>query len=394
MSKVMPITGALAAAMLAAAPSTFAQVTSSQDSAASPWPTVRYPSSDTGTSAALADTAYIRQAIRGNLLEVGVGRLAESRAADSTVKQFAQRMVSEHNSMNGQWATLARTKGMSVGLTDFRAAEDPSLERLEDLKGAEFDQAYMAEMIRRHEQDLAAFQRMGTSARLPEVRQLANTGVSTIQEHLSLARQVGSRVGVSTTASRTGGVTVPAPTSSDTNRHRTAADRATRDERDRDDRNDRGALRAEDRAFLQNVLANHLMHIRLAERAKRQGRSEETRRLAERIEKDYKEWQERWQDVAERYDIKAPSRLGTLHGQKVERLERASKQNFDRTYAAIVVENLESVVPYFRKEGQAVRPAAARRLVDEQLPVIQEYLARARRLQGPANARAGASDRE
>ncbi|MBA3555345.1 MAG: DUF4142 domain-containing protein [Gemmatimonadales bacterium] len=395
MLKVMPITGAFAAAMLAAAPGALAQVTSRQDSAASPWPNVRYPSSDTGTSAALADTAYIRQAIRGNLLEVGVGRLAESRAADSAVKEFAQRMISEHNSMNGQWATLARTKGMSVGLTDFRAAGDPSIERLEDLSGAEFDQAYMAEMIRRHEQDLAGFQRMGTSARLPEVRQLANTGVSSIREHLALARQVGSRVGISTTAANTGGVTVPAPAPSGDDRRRTAAEPATRDDRDdRDDRNDRGALRAEDRAFVQNVLANHLMHIRLAERAKREAGSEETRRLAQRIEKDFKEWQERWQDLAERYDLKAPSHLGTLHGQKVERLERASKRNFDRTYAAIVAENLESVVPYFRKEGQAVRPAAVRRMVDEQLPVIQEYLARARRLQEQANARAEAPDRE
>jgi putative membrane protein len=390
MSRVMRITGALAAVMLAAAPSAVAQVTPSQEPDASPWPTV---GRDT-TAAALADTAYIRQAIRGNYLEVALGRLAESRAADSAVKGFGERMISEHNSMNEQWATLARNNDMRVGL-DVGPAGMQSIERLEDLSGAAFDQAYMAEMIRDHEQDLAAFRRMGASARSPEVRKLANSGMSSILEHLVLARQVGSRVGVSTTAGRTGDGAVPAPAPSDDDRRRTAADSATRDERDnRNDRNDRGTLRAEDRAFVQEVLQDHLMHLRLAERAQREARSDETRRLAERIEDDFKEWQERWEDVADRYDVKAPSKLGRLHGQKVEKLEQASKRNFDRTYAAIVAEHLASVVPYFQKEGQAVRSATVRRLVGDELPVLRKYLARARQLEGQVSARAEASDRE
>jgi predicted outer membrane protein len=244
---------------------------------------------------------------------------------------------------------------------------------------------------------------MARSARSPEVRQLAGRGVSTIQAHLTLARQVGSRVGISTTAGRAGGVTVPDTgrrvTTSDTGRRvtvgdtarsdtgrRTVAGRATRDVRD--DRGDRGKLRAEDRAFIQNVLQDHLMHIRLAERAKREARSGEIRRLAERMEDDFEDWQEHWEDLADRYDVKAPSHLGRLHGQKVERLERASKGNVDRTYATIVAEHLESVVPYFQKEGQAVRSAAVRRLVDDELPMIREHLARARRLQEQAKASA------
>lgn len=59
-----------------------------------------------------------------------------------------------------------------------------------------------------------------------------------------------------------------------------------------------------------------------------------------------------------------------------------------------MAENLASVVPYFLKEGQAVRSAAVRRLVDDELSVIREHLARARRLQEQASTRAGASDRD
>jgi putative membrane protein len=366
MSRVMPITSALVAAMLAAAPGALAQ-----DTAGSPWPTVRRQPTvfDTGTTAALADTSYIRQAIRGNLTEVALGRLAESRASDSAVKEFGERMISEHNSMNEQWGKLAQNNSMRVDV-DFGPAGKQSIERLKDLDGTGFDQAYMAEMIRQHEQDLAAFQGMRVSARSPEVRQLATSGVSTIDAHLALARQVGSRVGISTTAGRAGGVTNPAPAPSDEDRARRAADR-----------NDRTALRTEDREFVETVLGAHLLEIRLAEQARREARSGEIRRFAEWMEDDSKEWQERWVEVAGRYDVNVPSHLGTLRSQKVEKLERASKRNFDRTYAALVVEHLEAVLPYYEKEGQAVRPAAVRRLVNDELPAIRENLARARRLE-------------
>jgi putative membrane protein len=125
---VIPITGALAAAMLAAAPGALAQVTSGQEPSGSPWPNVRR---DTGSTAALADTAYIRQVIRGNLTEVALGRLAESRASESAVEEFAERMVSEHSSMNQQWGPVARNNGMRAEVT-FGEAEEPSVERLED----------------------------------------------------------------------------------------------------------------------------------------------------------------------------------------------------------------------------------------------------------------------
>lgn len=367
MPKVMSVTTAVAAAMLAGAPGAWAQVSSSQD----------------------ADTASIRQAVRGNLLEVALGRVAESRAEDDAVEGFAERMVSEHNAMNDGWAELAQDNGMRVVL-DFGPAGAQTIDRLEDLDGAEFDQAYMAEMIRHHEQDQAAFQRMASSARSPEVRRLAGSSLSTIREHLALARQVGSGVGISRTAGRTGGAGTPVPEPSDDERY----DRDDRYARDRGDRGDRGTLRGEDRAFVQNVLQDHLMHVQLSERAQRDASDETTRRLAAQMEEEFERWQLDWEDIAERYDVRPPCRLGRLHEEKVDRLKRASRGSIDRTYTAIVADHLASVVPYFEKEGRAVRSAAVRRLVNEELPVIRQILAGVRGLDGNARGRPELFDRQ
>ena len=242
MLKVMPITGALVA-LLAAVPGMSAQVTSSQDTAMTPWPTVtRLPTFGDSVG---ADSTFIRQTIRGNYTEVALGRLAASRATNSRVKDFAERMVSDHNDMNKEWVDLAKDHDMKVTV-EFGPAGQQSIDRLEGLSGAAFDQAYMSENIREHEQDLAAFERMATSARSAEVRKLSSTGASTVREHLTLAQQVGSQVGVSSTAGRVGGVPTPAPTT--TTDDRTNAKNG--EDHNNANNNEHASLGAADRAFV------------------------------------------------------------------------------------------------------------------------------------------------
>ncbi len=373
MRKVIPITTALAAALITV-PNAFAQVTSNREPVNNPWPGA---GKVTPTSQA-SDTAFIRQVIHSNYVEVGLGRSAESRTENSAVKDFAERMVEDHNEMNDQWGDLAKKNEMKLGLDDITQAGKEANDRFEDLRGAEFDQAYMSEMIRLHEQALADFQRIGSSSRSSDLRALATSSSSTVRDHLTLARQVGSQVGVSTTAGRVGSDTFRTSPNND-DRRRTTTDRTSGNDRD-DRKGDRAALRAEDRAFIQNVLQDHEMHIRLAERAQRQGQSDEIRKFAKEMEEDFEDWSDRWENLAGRYDIKEPSHLGKNHGQKIEKLEKASKRNLDRTYAEIVADHLASVVPYFQKEGERVRPAGARKLAEEELPMIREHLARARRL--------------
>jgi putative membrane protein len=348
MSRVMPITGALAAVMVAVAPGALAQAPSSQTS---------------------SDSTYIREAMSGNYLEVALGRVAESRAGDQSVKDFAKRMITDHNSMNDQWATVAKNNRLPVPL-GLDPAGQQSVKQLQGLSGSAFDQAYMAEMVRQHEQALATFQRIASSAGTTEVRQLASSEMPTIREHVTLAQQVGNRVGISTTAGRAGGVTGPTPSG------------------------DSGRLRAADVAFVQNVLQNHMTHIRMAELAQREATSDQVRQLAERIESHMKDWEKRWENVADRYDVKVADHLGRLHQRKVDRVERASKKDFDRTYLEVAAAHLESLVPYFQKEGHAVEAADARRLVNDELPEIRDLLARARRLEGQASARGKGSYRK
>ena len=208
MPRVTPITFAFATVLLAAPGAAVAQ----QDSSYWLPPDVQKLPNGQNQATAVNDTAGIRMAVQSNFTEVALGRLADDRASSSQVKDFGKQMVSDHDAMNDQWVKVASRYHMRIMNpgADFGPNGKEAIDRLEKLKGSEFDQGYMMEMIRDHEQNLSDFQRLQYSARDPEIRDLAASGVSTIQQHLTLARQVGSQVGVATTAGRVG-TTSPTP---------------------------------------------------------------------------------------------------------------------------------------------------------------------------------------
>jgi putative membrane protein len=383
MQILKPITTAVGVAVaLGMAPVSLSQAqdTASSDRPANnPWG-IRAPVSRTAD--ATADSALVREAIAGNLLEIRLGELAKDRAEDSAVEDFAEKMVEDHGSMQRKWVVLARTSRLPAE-SELGPAEEATVRRLESLSGGEFDRAYMTNMVQNHERDVAMLQRAQQSAQSSQVRQLAANGLPTVQEHLATARELGRRIGVSTVAALPPSRT---PTRFDT--LRTTAEDRTKPRRDRDAR---ANLSSEDGYFVREVLQDHVMEIRMAERARREARTERMRDFAEELAKEFEKWQERWETVASRNGVEWKGNIGRLHRQKVDALEKADDNDFDRVYAAIVIENLESIVPYFQKEGKAVRSAAVRRLVEDELPVIRDYLARARRLQQQESARADAS---
>jgi putative membrane protein len=384
MPRVTPITCALIAAA-AAWPMAAAQ---GQDTTYSPWRTRGMPSPETPNQAStvggVLDTSYIRTVVRGNLTEVALGRLADSHAGSSEVKDFGKQMVTDHDAMGKQWTDLAKSYKMPTGgpfNVDFGEAGKEAIDRLGKLKGTEFDQAYMSEMIQDHEQDLELFQRMRTSAQDSRIRDLASAGYSTISQHLSLARQVGSRVGVQTTAGRVGGVTYPTtnPTPTGTYRRPTSTTSPAPD--DRTIRNNVQTLSAGDRRFVEDVLGDHQLHVRLANIAQREAKDKETRELAQEVEREMMDWGQRWQGFSERRGADITSSLERQDRNKIERLRDVKEKNFDQAYAHIVANHMERMLDNFRNARWDLRSDVAGRIAQKELPVLRDLHQRAAQLE-------------
>ena len=300
------------------------------------------------------------------------------------VKEFGKQMVSDHDAMNDQWSKLASKYHMRIMNpgADYGQNGKDAIDRLEKVKGSEFDQAYMMEMIRDHEQSLSDFQRLQYSARDSEIRDLAASGVSTIQQHLTLARQVGSQVGVATTAGQVGTnypTPYPAPSSNGNVRHPTTTG-AVANEANQPNNHNAASLSKHDRAFVDNVLDDHLLHLRLARVVRRDARLDETKDLAKRVESELTHWAKRWNQFADRHDADVTAHLDEHDRNKIERIQDSKEKNVDHTYALIVSRHMEQMLENFRHERWDERKDAVGVLAQQEIPVLRDLMERARKL--------------
>src|SRR5258707_12297553 len=89
------------------------------------------------------DMNFIKEAGAGGLAEVELGKLAEQKAASFDVKQFGARMVRDHGKANEQLTEIATKKGIRLR-KDLDPQQAQKRDQLGQLRGAEFDRAYMS----------------------------------------------------------------------------------------------------------------------------------------------------------------------------------------------------------------------------------------------------------
>jgi putative membrane protein len=275
--------------------------------------------------------------------------LAQSKAENSAVKQFAQQMITDHTRLQEQWTAMASRNGMTFQPV-IGSQHRQKLDRLERVSGGEFDRVYMTMMIRDHNDQVDYFENQGRSAQSAEVRQLVTAGLPTLQQHLSLAKQIGVQVGADTTSGR-------------------YAERRSGDD-----------MADADREFVRDIAAAHVMEIRLGQLAQKKGRTRAVKEFGERLVTDYTRLQKRWTSMASRAGFKPGMGMGDNRREKVDRVEKLSGKAFDRAFIETVIETHQANVNYLQKEGRAADAGTVRRHAADDLPIWQQHLRTARQI--------------
>jgi putative membrane protein len=136
-----------------------------------------------------ADRKFLKTATTGGEAEVEFAQLADRMSRNTGIKQFAQRMIREHQEANKRLATIARNAGLPPvqGLDpDHKAIND----RLSKLQGATFDRAYIDSQIVDHQIMAQLLEYEIGSGQDPELKGLAAELLPTVLEHLQTADAV------------------------------------------------------------------------------------------------------------------------------------------------------------------------------------------------------------
>jgi putative membrane protein len=372
--------GLVATLMVAPILSVQAQVvapgTNPQSPTANPAPTAnptQTTPAKTGDTELRNDLPFLREAASANLMEVTIGRLPQSKASDTRVKDFGERMVSDHSALQQQLTTMTSSNG--VGFTPtLDAKQQQEVSQLQRLTGSEFDREYITTMVQHHQNDVSKFEDESRNADSPRVRELAAKALPTLQYHLSLSQRVAGLIGVQVATTTPPRSKVPMPTQPGQVSNQPAPTAAQSAD-----------VRA-DRKFIHEVAADHLLEMDLAQLADRKGESPAVKQFAERVKSDHERMQNDWVAMASSNGYEFKPGYGKNHRKKLTKLEKLSGRAFDQAYLTTVVQDRKDYINYFEKEGRAAHSAPVRQLVERDLPTLRSHFTQGKRIGGPIGA--------
>jgi putative membrane protein len=144
------------------------------------------------------DQHFVMEAYEGGMAEVALGQLATEKASNPKVKEFGERMVTDHGKANDELKTLAASKHITLP-TKLSAKDQATKDRLSKLSGSAFDHAYVNDMVKDHQADAAAFHKTATTAQDPDIKAWATKTGSVVDEHLEMAQDIQKELGTKPT---------------------------------------------------------------------------------------------------------------------------------------------------------------------------------------------------
>jgi putative membrane protein len=138
--------------------------------------------------------------VGANAIDIEAGELAKEKGENAKVREFAQRMITDHTAVNQQASDLAGRLGVtpeeSPTSRQLRQGADQNMANLRGLSGAAFDRAYIDHEVEYHQTVLSAIdETLIPGAQNAELRDLLTRTRPAIQAHLDHAKQIQAELG-------------------------------------------------------------------------------------------------------------------------------------------------------------------------------------------------------
>jgi len=186
----------------------------------------------------VSSQSFVVDAIWGSDKEVALGKLAQQKSENPEVKAFASRMVADHSRAADKLTTIADNEHLyypsqnsfsfvtepgyfsTTTTTESRTRSDldnvkglpakamtqqawstrtnsdiMTINSIGNMSGADFDRAYMDQMVRDHAQDVREFENASANLDDPQLKQCAAQLLPTLQEHYRMAQDLQAKLG-------------------------------------------------------------------------------------------------------------------------------------------------------------------------------------------------------
>ncbi len=140
------------------------------------------------------DAKFLRDAAKDNAFEIEASKIAAQKATDPNVKQFAEKLASDHTQLSTDLSNLAGSKGVSVSSAQLEKGDMKKLDKLNKATGKDFDKLYVKDMVKDHKEDIKAFKSEASKGKDPDVEKWASNHISALQQHLDMAQDLQKEI--------------------------------------------------------------------------------------------------------------------------------------------------------------------------------------------------------
>src|SRR5690606_1750943 len=118
---------------------------------------------DTSAMVNKRDADFAVEAADASLAEIELGKLAMEKATDQRIKDFAQRMVSDHQKANNELSAIATN--LNITLPPVVSEDHVDKQRkLRDKSGEAFEEEYIDIMVKDHDRTVSMFEDAASDA--------------------------------------------------------------------------------------------------------------------------------------------------------------------------------------------------------------------------------------
>ncbi len=140
---------------------------------------------------------FIKEAVRGNDMEIGMGEIGARKAQNPELKAFCEQLQQDHTKANDQLKPMAQKYGITLEQSQGRHHERELTSLDKEQAGAKWDQKFATEMLKDHQKDIAKYERAASDIQESDLKQYVQQTLPVLQQHFQRAETVAKAVGVS-----------------------------------------------------------------------------------------------------------------------------------------------------------------------------------------------------
>jgi putative membrane protein len=141
-------------------------------------------------AAPMTDQQFVDLAGQTDMVEINLGKLAQTSASSQAVKDYAQMLITDHTKDFNQLYDVAHEANLKRPDAIDTEHNKTMIDPFQKLKGTAFDHHYIQEMVAGHTKAIAVYKKEAADAESPAVKTYAENTIPVLEKHLDGAKEL------------------------------------------------------------------------------------------------------------------------------------------------------------------------------------------------------------